>query len=396
MTIGPLQLLWVSFDDEQRTKPIVQELNAVRKSGTIRLVDMLYVYKDPAGELQKKQVSDLADAQKAEYGIILQGLLGMRAAYKTGGDVDQIAAAMSLTPGDFGITSNQVQQMARDIPNGGSAILILFEHLWAVKFKEALLNAGGRLISQGLLSPEALAMGGTTVEEAMAAAKRIQEQAEQAAAAEAANLDAQRAELDQKLVDVDAEIAAKRAEAERLLAEADAQAAARMEQAKIAAAAAIAAGVRTAASEMQRADEALTQSQREAAQRLEDADRLAAEQLQQAEREAAEQLQQAEREAAERLDASQRQAAAAVAMGSVIASGKIQAGEQVAQQTIEDGIQTAEAIKSAAAIEAIRILVEAQLIKREAARQALLTLTAAALIQEADARMLMQGTRPAS
>ena len=110
MTIGPLQLLLVKFADEQRTKPISEALKAVRKTGIIRLVDMLYVYKDPQGVLHSKEISDLPDAAKAEYGILLQGLLGMRVAHKTAGDVDKIAAAMSLSTGDFGLSSEQVQR----------------------------------------------------------------------------------------------------------------------------------------------------------------------------------------------------------------------------------------------------------------------------------------------
>lgn len=345
MTIGPLQLVLVKFADEQRTAGIVEELKAVRKTGVIRLVDMLYVYKNMQGELQVKKASDLAEAQKAEYGLVLQGLLGMRAAHKTAGDVDKIAAAMSLSPGDFGLSSEQVQQMGQDLPNGGSAILILFEHVWAVRLKEALLNAGGQLIAQGLLSPEALALGGTTLEEAVAAAQKIEDEAAIAAAAETA------------------EAQAKQAEAQRILAEADAQAAARMEQARLAAAAAIAAGVRTAAGEMQQADEVLEQSKREAAQRQE----------------------QAEREAAQRLEQSKIKAAVTVAVGAGIASQTVQAGEQIAQQKIEEGIQTAEEIRSAAVMQALKILVEAQLIKREAARQAIPSLTAASLIQPAAA-----------
>jgi hypothetical protein len=174
-----------------------------------------------------KKASDLAEAQKAEYGLVLQGLLGMRAAHKTAGDVDKIAAAMSLSPGDFGLSSEQVQQMGQDLPYGGSAILILFEHVWAVRLKETLMNAGGQLIAQGLLSPEALALGGTTLEDAMAAAQKIEDEAELAAAAETAA-------AKQKLAEAGAEAQAKQTEAQRILAEAEAEAAARMEQARLA------------------------------------------------------------------------------------------------------------------------------------------------------------------
>jgi len=331
MTIGPLQILLVNFSDERRTKPISEALKAVRKTGIIRLVDLLYVYKDMDGLLQSKEISDLIGATKAEYGVLLQGLLGMRAAHKTSGDIDKIAAAMSLSAGDFGISSEQVQNIAKDLPNGGSAMLILFEHVWAIKFKEALLNAGGELISQGLLSPEALALGGTTLNEAIAAAQKIEADAEQATAT-------QIAEADQALALAKTEAEAKIAEAQRVLDEAEAEAAARMEQARVVAAAAIVASVRTAAGELQDADQRLEQSKQEADQN--------------------------------------------VALAKEQAAAEVQAGEEIARQKVEEGIQAAEKIKSAATMEALRILIEARLIKKEATRQAIDTLAAASMFKQ--------------
>jgi len=331
MTIGPLQLLLVKFADEQRTAPISEALKAVRKTGIIRLVDMLYVYKDPEGVIHTKEISDLPGASKAEYGILLQGLLGMRAAHKTAGDVDKIAAAMSLSAGDFGLSSEQVQGIAKDLPNGGSAMLVLFEHTWALGLKEALLNAGGELVAQGLLSPETLALGGTTLNEAVAAAQKIEADAQDATVT-------QIAEADQKLAQAQAEAQAKIAEAQRVLDDAEKQAAARMEQAKIVAAAAIAAGVRTAAGEMEQADQHLAQSKQEAEQTM--------------------------------------------AIGKEMAAAEVQSAEEIARQKVEEGIKEAEKIKSAATLEALRILLEARLIKREAARQAIATLQEASMLEQ--------------
>jgi hypothetical protein len=75
MTIGPLQLVFIKFDDASRTGAIAGELKAVRKTGVILLVDLLYDYKDKDGSLRSKNVSDLAEANKAEYGLVLQGLM---------------------------------------------------------------------------------------------------------------------------------------------------------------------------------------------------------------------------------------------------------------------------------------------------------------------------------
>jgi uncharacterized membrane protein len=331
MTIGPLQLVLVKFSDEKRTLPVSQALKAVRKNGFIRLVDLLYVYKDPEGVIHSKEISDLEEASKAEYGIILQGLLGIRAAHETEGKIDQITTAMSLSPGDLGLSSEQVQKLADDLPNGGLAMLTLFEHTWAVGLKEALLNAGGELIAQGLISPEAMALGGTTLEEAIASAQKIEADAEQTAAAGLAD-------ADQKLAQAKLEAEAKLMEAQRVLDEAEAQSAARLEQAKLVAAAAIAAGVREAAGELQQADQRLEQSKLEAEE--------------------------------------------TVILGKEQAAAEVQAAEEIARQKVEEGIQTAKKIKEAATLEALKILVEARLIKREAAREAISTLTSASMLEQ--------------
>jgi len=351
MTIGPLQLFWVKFADESRTKPISEQLKAVRRAGVIRLVDMLYVYKDMNGALQSKEMSDLADAQKAEYGLVLRGLLGIRASVKTPGDADKVTAAMAQAPGNFGLSSEQVQQMAAELPNGGSSMLVLFEHVWAVPMKEAILNAGGELITQALISPEAMALGGTTLEDAVASAKRIEDEAAAAAAANQAEAQRKLDEAQQTLVLAGTAAAATAAETQRKmdeadaaaavkLYEADAQAAAKMDQAKLLADAAIVASVRAAADSMNQADE---------------------------------QARQVELEAAEK-----------VARADEIAKAKVMEGDQIAQQKINE----AEEIKSAAVAEAIKILLEANLIKKEAAQQAVAKLSAASLLKRAAAEDL--------
>ena len=331
MTIGPLQLVFIKFPDETRTGAVSGELKAVRKTGIIRLVDLLYVYKDMDGVLRYKNVSDLADASKAEYGIVLQGLMGIREAHKTQGDVDKIAAAMSFSAGEFGLSSEHVQKIAEMLPLGGSAILALFEHTWAIRLKEALLNSGGELIAQGLLSPEVMALAGTTLQEAIDAAQKIEEDAEKVAATETA-------EADQMLVQAQADAALKIAEAQRILDDAEAQAAAKLAQAKVVSDAAIAASVRTAAEELEQADQRLEQSEREAAKN--------------------------------------------VMLGRGLGVMQVQAGREIARQEIEQGKETAEQIKSAAALEALRILMQAQFIKREAVRQAMDTLVAASMIEQ--------------
>ena len=249
MTIGPLHILVVNLPDEQLTLPISQELRAARTKGVIRLIDMLYVTKDLEGNMLSKEISDLSPAEKAEFGVILQGLFGMRAAYKSGADVEEVAGALSSTQSDdFGFSDTQVQEMADQIQAGGSAMLALFEHTWAVGLKEAILNAGGEAIVHEFLDPQALKLGGTTLEEALVAAQAIE------------------IEADQVLADAQEQAAAKIAEAQQILAQAEADADAKISQSQDVADAAIAASVREAAAKLREADEIMEQSQPAAAE----------------------------------------------------------------------------------------------------------------------------------
>jgi uncharacterized membrane protein len=255
MTIGPLHILVVNLPDEQLTLPISQELRAARQRGVIRLIDMLYVNKDMEGNLRSKEASDLSPAEKAEFGVILQGLFGMRAAYKSGADKDEIAEALSATQSDdFGFSDAQMQELAEGIPAGGSAMLALFEHTWAVGLKEAILNAGGEAVVHQFLDPQALELGGTTLADALTTAQTIEMQAEQAAEEEIAR-------AERILQDAQTQAAAKIAEAQQILSQAEADANARIAQSQDVADAAIAASVREAAAKLREADALMEQSQ---------------------------------------------------------------------------------------------------------------------------------------
>ncbi len=331
MTIGPLEIVLVMLPDEQRTKPIAQELKAVRRQGIIRLVDFLYITRDADGTLRSKELSDLSEMEKSDYGMILKGLLGMRAAHNTNVDVDEVTKALSLTQNDFGLTSSDTRNIAEQVPPGGSAMLALFEHVWAVKLRESVINAGGVVTAQGMLNPTALAIAGTTLEDALSAAEQIEAEAQYKVADElaSANAELERAKSEAEI---------KLAEAQKVLDEANAEAARRLDQARVIAAANIAASVRMAAGELQEADQ--------------------------------------------KLEHSEQQAEAIVAAGAEIAEIEVAGGQDLAGLEIEAGIQTAEEIKAAAAVEALRLLLEAQLIKQEATREALGLLVGAAMIKQ--------------
>ena len=343
MTIGPLQIVLILLDDRKQSVPISKELLAVRKQGIIRLVDLLYVAREQDGTLRSKEVSDLSEVEKVEYGVMIRGLLEMRAAENTDASVNALAEKFDLTGSDFGLSKSDIPKIAERISTGGSALLALFEHTWAISLKEAVIKSGGEVVAQGLLSPSALAIGGTTLEEAMANAQKIETLADQHAAEKLA-------EAENFLAEAQTQAAALDAEAHLTLDQAVAEAQTRIEQARIVASANIAASVRVASEELQEADQKLEMSKEEAKVitqvGIDMADQILAE-------------------------------------GETAAAAAIASGQQIAEEEIVAGIQTAEEIKTAAVMESLKLLVQAKLIREGATQEALSMLVTAAMIEGA-------------
>jgi hypothetical protein len=54
------------------------------------------------------------------------------------------------------LTTEDVANLAVDIPENTSALIILFEHRWAEHLKDAIKDAGGFLVARETIPPEVL------------------------------------------------------------------------------------------------------------------------------------------------------------------------------------------------------------------------------------------------
>jgi uncharacterized membrane protein len=129
MTLGPLDYLVVGFPGNQFKGEIAPAINEARKKGIIRLVDLVFIMKDETGATVTMELTDMPEDIKTAFSSATGDLAGL------------------FTPED-------IVTLARDVPPGNSALLILYEHTWAIKIKEALINAKGVLIAQGRIPQE--------------------------------------------------------------------------------------------------------------------------------------------------------------------------------------------------------------------------------------------------
>ena len=155
MAIGPVQLIVLGFSHPDFHGEIIAELERLRQSDTIRVIDSLVVYKDADGELEVEHLSNLSKEEAIEVGSKIGALIGLGIEGEEGMEAGAIAGAEEVAA-DGGVhvfTEEEGWDVLEDIPNDSAAALVLIEHHWAVPLRDAVLRAGGFRISDGFISP---------------------------------------------------------------------------------------------------------------------------------------------------------------------------------------------------------------------------------------------------
>jgi uncharacterized membrane protein len=167
MAIGPVQLIVLGFDHPDFHGEIVAELERLRLTDTIRVIDALAVYKDAEGEVEVEHLSNLTADEAVELGSKVGALIGLGIAGEEGMEVGAELGAEAAAEGVEIFHDEQAWDVVADIPNDTAAALLLIEHHWAVPLRDAVARAGGFRVSDGFISPwDLLAVGLLTAQEA--------------------------------------------------------------------------------------------------------------------------------------------------------------------------------------------------------------------------------------
>ena len=131
MTLGPLEYTVIGFAGNNFDGSIAREIGRVVENGTIRIVDAVGVLKDEGGDVAVIEIDAKSDPRFESLAPLLEGTMGL------------------FTPED-------VATLAASLPANTSALVLLFEHRWAVHVKEAVQAAGGVLLARSVIAPEIL------------------------------------------------------------------------------------------------------------------------------------------------------------------------------------------------------------------------------------------------
>ncbi len=119
MALGPVSYTVVAFPGNQFNGNIAPEIEKLVANGTVRILDLVFVGKDEAGDtisLEFDQLDELAAFGEIEGEV--GGLVNME-------DLDLVAS---------------------NLPEGNSALVIVWEDLWARPLVEAMRASGGVLV----------------------------------------------------------------------------------------------------------------------------------------------------------------------------------------------------------------------------------------------------------
>jgi uncharacterized membrane protein len=168
MAIGPVQLIVLGFNHPNFHGEVIAELERLRESDTVRVIDSLVVYKDAEGELEVEHLSNLTRDEAIELGSKIGALIGLGIEGEEGAIAGAEAGAEEAAAEGIHFFDDAGEwDVLEDIPNDSAAALILLEHHWAVPLRDAIARAGGFRLSDGFISPfDLVAIGLMSAEEA--------------------------------------------------------------------------------------------------------------------------------------------------------------------------------------------------------------------------------------
>src|SRR3954468_3116307 len=166
MAIGPVQLLVLGFAQPHFEKHVIAEIERLRATETIRVIDALLVYKDADGELDAEHLGDLSEDDAAERDSKVAALVGLGFDGEDSANGARMGAGARST-NMLGLILDDEWDVIEDIPPKTAAALILLEHQWAVPLRDTVIKASGFRISDGFISPlDLIEIGLMTADEA--------------------------------------------------------------------------------------------------------------------------------------------------------------------------------------------------------------------------------------
>ena len=166
--MGPVQMLIIGFDQPQFRGEALAEIERLRESDTIRLLDMILVHKDAEGNLEVLQDRD--EEGMIEFGATVGALIGFGMGGDEGATIGAVAAPRWRPRARTGSTTRTSGTSRMRSPTNAAAVALI-EHRWAIGLRDAIVRANGFHLADAWIHPRDLVAVGLAeaIDEAEAA-----------------------------------------------------------------------------------------------------------------------------------------------------------------------------------------------------------------------------------
>ena len=130
MTMGSIEVVVLGFPGSRFTGEIRPRIVELVERDIVAVIDALLITKDEDGTVGYLELEQLADDPE------ISGLDGL------------LTGRMDL------LASEDVTELAADLPPGSSALALVFEHRWMVPVREAIIASGGFLLADLHVPPD--------------------------------------------------------------------------------------------------------------------------------------------------------------------------------------------------------------------------------------------------
>lgn len=122
MSRGPLEYIIIEFPGNKFSGEIVPALHELVSSGTIRIVDLIFVKKDAEGLTESFELASLDPDEAAVF-------------HRLDGEINGL------------VSEEDLRLAAEELAPDSSAAVLVWENSWAARFVDAVTKANGRVVA---------------------------------------------------------------------------------------------------------------------------------------------------------------------------------------------------------------------------------------------------------
>ena len=128
--MGPIELIVIEFEGNRFKGEIVPALKDLVDKNFIHIVDLTFIKKDTEGNVSLLEMADADEEIASLFAPIVTDMNGL-------------------------ISQDDIAEVSESMSNNSSVGMLVIEYIWAKALRDAIINAGGRLVFDTLVPVEA-------------------------------------------------------------------------------------------------------------------------------------------------------------------------------------------------------------------------------------------------